>query len=91
MPGALRAGFDTYANFENDADDNRGWREKDGKVKVRSMVLNGAGSFIVDAAEAMAREFYDDVSVGKVEGSGHWIAEENPEGFVKEVLGFVEK
>ena len=91
MPGALRAGFDVYANFENDAEDNRQWRQKDGKLKVRSMVLNGGGSFLANEAEAMAREYYEDVTVGTVEGSGHWIAEEQPEGFVKEVLGFIGK
>lgn len=90
MPGAIRVAFDTYANFENDAEDNRQWREKNGKVKVRSMVLNGGGTFISPKeAEGMAREFYEDVTVGTVEGSGHWIAEEQPEAFIRHILDFV--
>ena len=92
IPGAMRAGFDTYANFENDAEDNRQWREKNGKIKVKSMILNGSGSFTgPKEAEGMAGEFYEDVTVGVVDGSGHWIAEEQPEEFVKEVLTFIEE
>jgi len=29
--------------------------------------------------------------LAKVEGTGHWCAEENPESYVKEVLGWVGK
>ena len=92
IPGAMKSAFAVYANFENDAEDNRQWRQKNGKVKVKNMVLNGGGSFLTaDEAKAMANEFYENVNVGTVEGSGHYIAEEQPEGFVKEVLRFIEK
>lgn len=88
--GALRAGFLSYKAFETDGEDNKRWREKDGKVKVRNMVLSGEGSFLKGGAESIAREFYENPVVGLVEGSGHWLAEENPEGFAEEVLRFVE-
>lgn len=88
-PGAMRAGFSTYAAFEEDAEDNRRWL-KEGKVKCRSLVLSGQGSFIAVAAEGMAGEFYEDTKAETVEGSGHWIAEEEPERFVKQVLSFIE-
>lgn len=90
MPGALRAAFSTYATFEEDAEHNRQWREEKGKVKVRSMVLSGAGSFIAEEAENMGAEFYEDTRHVAVEGSGHWIAEEQPARFSEEVLGFIE-
>ena len=90
MPGALRAGFSTYATFEEDADHNRQWLKENGKVKVRSMILSGAGSFLAKEAETMAAEFYEDVTGGYVEGAGHWIAEEQPERFVEKVLEFIE-
>ena len=50
------------------------------------MILNGEGSFTAEGAEGMAQEFYGNVTVGVVRGSGHWIAEEQPKGFVEEVL-----
>ena len=90
MPGALRAAFSTYAAFEEDADHNRQWLKEQGKVKVRSLVLSGAGSFIAEEAENMGVEFYEDTRHVAVEGSGHWIAEEQPDSFVKEVLKFIE-
>lgn len=90
MPGALRAAFSTYATFEEDAEQNRIWRQENGKFKVRSMVLSGAGSFLAEAAEDMGAEFYEDTRHVTVEGSGHWIAEEQPEGFVMNVLEFIE-
>ena len=90
QPDALRCGFLTYRAFEQDAADNRGWREKNGKITVRSMILNGEGAFTSKAdAEKMAGEFYEGFQVGTVPGAGHWIAEENSEGFVEQVLGFI--
>lgn len=90
-PGAMRAAFNVYWAFEEDRVDNRSLVEERGKVKVRTMVLSGEGSNPVLGSEEMAREVDEDVVVGKVEGSGHWIAEENPQGFVEKVLGFIER
>lgn len=89
-PGAMRAGFNVYRAFEEDKVDNQRWLKEKGKVKVRAMVLSGEETFHVLGAESMAREVDEDVVVGVVEGSGHWIAEENPEGFVEKVLRFIE-
>lgn len=71
MPGALRAAFSTYATFEEDAEQNRQWLKQNGKVKVRSMILSGAGSSLAKEAESMAKEFYENVTGGYVEGAGH--------------------
>lgn len=90
MPDALRCAFLTYRQFEIDAEHNRQWREKNGKVKVRSMVLSGDRSFIVNEAEAMANEFYANVTTSVVPNCGHYLAEENPEGFVSELITFIE-
>ncbi|KAL8715914.1 MAG: hypothetical protein Q9220_000581 [cf. Caloplaca sp. 1 TL-2023] len=89
-PGAMRAGFNVYRTFEEDKVDNLRWLREKGKVRVRAMILSGDGTFHALGAESMAREVDEDVKVGIVEGSGHWIAEENPEGFVREVLGFIQ-
>jgi pimeloyl-ACP methyl ester carboxylesterase len=90
MPDALRCAFLTYRAFEIDAEHNRKWREELGKVKVKNMVLSGAQSFLAENAEDMAKEFYEDVKVGLVPESGHYLAEENPEGFVSELVKFIE-
>ncbi len=39
----------------------------------------------------MASEMYSDVESCLVEGSGHWLAEEQPKDFVKKILVFLEK
>ena len=89
-PGAMRAGFNVYRAFEEDKVDNLRWLEEKGKVKVRAMLLGGEFTFPALRVESMGREMDADLVVEMVEGSGHWIAEENPEGFVKKVLGFIE-
>ena len=88
--GALNAAFTTYRMFEEDAKMNREWREKNGKVGVRAMVMSGEYVFMTAKALEMASEMYDVVEKGVIEGSGHYLAEENPEGFVTKVLDFVE-
>ena len=91
MPDAMRCGFLSYSAFELDAQDNRTWREEQGKINIPTMVLFGEGSNAVEGGtESMANEFYDNFRAGIVEHSGHWLAEENPEGFVKELLHFIE-
>lgn len=90
-PDALRCACLTYRAFEADADQNRQWRKESGKVKgIRCMVLSGGSSLFVNEGEDMAREFYEDVTVGVVQDAGHYLAEENPEGFASEVLRFIE-
>jgi len=90
-PGALRAGFDTYRAFHQDAEDNRGILREKGKCKVPCLTLNGDGSFLASIASEQAKEVYEDVTVSEVPRSGHWIAEENPAVFVVEVLKWISK
>jgi pimeloyl-ACP methyl ester carboxylesterase len=54
------------------------------------MVLSGDRSFIVNEAEAMANEFYANVTNGVVADCGHYLAEENPEDFVSKLVKFIE-
>ncbi|KAL8673657.1 MAG: hypothetical protein Q9168_001912 [Polycauliona sp. 1 TL-2023] len=89
-PGAMRAGFNVYRAFEEDKVDNLRFLREGGKVKVRTMVLGGEGSLPALRSEEMARQVDEDVVAGVVEGSGHWIAEEQPEIFTRKVLGFIE-
>jgi pimeloyl-ACP methyl ester carboxylesterase len=91
QPGAIRCGLEVYRSFEKDAEENRKWLQENGKVKVPSLLMMGAESGLGELAEAMAEETHEGAEVLQVEESGHWIAEENPDGFVKGVLDFVKK
>ena len=91
QPGSLRCHFQEYKMFEKDKAYNLACKEKNGKVKTRAMVLSGDASFIQENALEMAEEMYASVEHGRVENSGHYLAEENPEDFQRKILGFVEK
>lgn len=90
QPGALRAGFDMYRAFHKDAEENLQWLRENGRCKVRCASLFGENSFMVHIAKQQAEEVYELVDVRWVKGSGHWCAEENPEDFVEQVIGFIE-
>ena len=91
QPGGMRSGFDVYRAFHQDAEDNKKWLKENGKSKVSCMMLSGDGSFLASVAEDEGKEYFENVEVSTVEGSGHWIAEEQPEGFVTAVIDWVSK
>lgn len=66
------------------------WLERNGKVQARGMILSGEKYFLAEVAVGMAREMYADVEEGIMQGSGHYLVEENREDYVLKVLGFVE-
>ncbi|KAH7087457.1 Alpha/Beta hydrolase protein [Paraphoma chrysanthemicola] len=91
QPGAIRAALEVYRAFEKDAEENRGWLKEHGKVKVPTMVMMGEKFILTPYAERMTDEVNENAAVVLIEESGHYIAEENPEAFVKGVLEFVRK
>ena len=92
QPGAIRAGLGVYRALEKDAEENQGWINKNGKLAVPTLGLVGKESMLASIAEEMLGEVHEQAAgVHMVEGADHWIAEENPEGFVEGVLGFVGK
>jgi len=91
QPGAIRAGLEVYRAFEKDAEENRQWVAEHGKVKVPSMLMNGEKFMLAQAAEGMANEYHEGAEMVTIEEAAHYIAEENPEAFVKGVLEFVAK
>ncbi|CAO2649226.1 Nn.00g066110.m01.CDS01 [Neocucurbitaria sp. VM-36] len=91
QPGAIRAALEVYRAFERDADQNRKWRDKHGKVTIPSLLMMGEKFMLAQSAQDMASEFHDGAEVSIVQDSGHYIAEESPEEFVKGVLEFVGK
>jgi pimeloyl-ACP methyl ester carboxylesterase len=89
QPGAVRAGLEVYRAFEQDAWDNREWIKKNGKVNVPTLAMVGKEFLLAPHVESMMEEMFEGGEILQVEGSGHYIAEENPEGFVDGVLAFV--
>jgi pimeloyl-ACP methyl ester carboxylesterase len=89
QPGAIRAGLEVYRAFEKDACDNMEWVKKNGKLNVPTLGMVAKEFLLAPHVESMLEEMCEGAEVLQVEGSGHYIAEENPEGFVEGVLGFV--
>jgi pimeloyl-ACP methyl ester carboxylesterase len=75
QPGAMRAGFEYFRNFERDAADFQQLAQHRLQMPVR--VISGeksGGSFLVDQVRLVA----DDVDGTVIPGSGHWLMEEAP-------------
>ena len=91
QPGAMRCALEVYRAFEIDAQENRHWIDKNGKSEVPAMALSGGKSAHKDEALEMFSEVHEQgiFEVAVVEEAGHYIAEENPDGFVGEILMFV--
>jgi pimeloyl-ACP methyl ester carboxylesterase len=89
QPGAIRAGLEVYRAFERDAEENRQWLKQHGKVTVPTLLMMGGECMLAQLADSMANEYHEDAEVLLVKKSGHYIAEENPKGFVQAVLYFV--
>lgn len=93
QPGAMRCALGVYRAFEEDAKENRDSVEKHGKCRVPTLVLSGARSRHRVEAEEMALEVTEKefVEVDEVEEAAHYLAEENPQGFARAVLGFLDE
>lgn len=89
--GAMRCGMDLYRTFHADVKENKEWLAEHGKCKVPACAFSGGASFLQSIAKAQTEELYESVEVYEVAGSGHWVAEENPEDCVKGILQFVAK
>jgi pimeloyl-ACP methyl ester carboxylesterase len=91
QPGAMRAGLNLYRTLDRDAEENRKFIEEHGKTQVPTLGMAGNNFLVKAYTEHMMQEMHDDAEIAFVENSGHYIAEENPEGFVETVLRFVRK
>ncbi len=92
QPGAMRAGFDLYRAFDQDAQDIRAALESGGKLQIPCLGLYGDASLAHrSAVEEVGHEIADVVTVAGIAGAGHWMADENPKGLVESVLRFENK
>lgn len=90
-PGAMRAGLELYRAFETDAVDNTRVLAESGQLEMPVLGLGGTASFFLPLAQDMLEEVATKVEVRPIENSGHWIAEEQPEAFLRELRRFVQE
>ena len=87
QPGGMRAGFEYFRNFEQDAADFQQFAQNKLTMPVR--VISGeksGGTFLIDQVRLVA----NDVEGNVIQGSGHWLLEEAPEKVIpvlKEYVG----
>jgi pimeloyl-ACP methyl ester carboxylesterase len=87
-PGAMRAGFEAYRAFDQDAADNRAALERNGRLAIPVLAVGGMISTTGPLMEEMLREVADDVTGVRIPSTAHWIPEENPSDFVAALLTF---
>ncbi|XXG98772.1 hypothetical protein Hte_005102 [Hypoxylon texense] len=93
QPGAMRCAFEVYRMFEQDAIECKEWIASYGKLSLPAVCLSGGKSRHLDAAGKMAAEVHQEgtCEIVTVSDAAHYIAEENPEGFVEEALRLIER
>lgn len=88
QPGAMRAGFEVFRNFEQDAKDFAKFAET--KLTMPMLVLTGekaSGEFLIE----QARLVDTNVNGVVIKGKGHWLMEEAPDQVIPQLLSFVTK
>jgi len=88
QPGAMRAGFEVFHAFEQDAKDFADFAQT--KLTMPMLVLTGekaSGNFLIEQARLV------DTSVQGVviKGSGHWLMEEAPDQVIPQLVAFIIK
>ncbi|MBV8658516.1 MAG: alpha/beta hydrolase [Burkholderiales bacterium] len=86
--GGMRAGFEYFRNFEQDAKDFAGFAQT--KLTMPMLVLAGekaSGQFLIDQGKLVDSHVEGVI----VKGSGHWLMEEAPEQTIPALVGFLNK
>lgn len=89
-PGAMRAGFELYRAFDQDAADNRAALARHGKLTVPVLAVGGMTSNSGALVEEMMGEVAEHVAGVRVPGTAHWVPEENPAALTAALLAFFE-
>lgn len=85
QPGAMRAGFEVFRAFEQDAKDFAGFATR--KLAMPMLILTGekaSGEFLI----AQGRLVADQVEGVAIKGAGHWLIDEAPGEVMPRLLGF---
>jgi pimeloyl-ACP methyl ester carboxylesterase len=88
QPGAMRAGFEVFRAFEQDAKDFAQFAET--KLTMPMLVLAGekaSGNFLIE----QGRLVDTDVQGVVIKGSGHWLMEEAPRQVIPQLVAFINK
>jgi pimeloyl-ACP methyl ester carboxylesterase len=86
QPGAMRAGFEVFRNFEQDAKDFAQFATT--KLTLPMLVLTGekaSGNFLIE----QARLVDTNVEGVVIKGSGHWLMEERPKETMTALINFL--
>ena len=86
--GAMRAGFEVFRNFEQDAKDFSEFAQT--KLAMPMLVLTGgkaSGEFLIE----QARLVNSNVEGVVIKGSGHWLMEEAPHQVIPKLVAFINK
>ncbi len=85
QPGGMRAGFEVFRAFEQDAKDFAGFAKT--KLTMPMLVLTGekaSGEFLIGQARLVA----ENVKGVVIKGSGHWLMDEAPDQVVPKLVDF---
>lgn len=88
QPGAMRAGFEVFRSFEQDAKDFAEFAQT--KLTIPMLVLTGekaSGTFLIE----QARLVDSNVQGVVVKGAGHWLMEEAPSQVIPQLVAFINK
>lgn len=89
LPGAMHAGFNQFAAFDQDARDNQAFIAS-GKLTMPVLAIGGEKSFGSTMAVVM-RAAATNVQELVIPGSGHWLMEEQPVATVAAVRTFLDR
>jgi len=87
QPGAMRAGFEYFRNFERDAEDFATLGRT--PLSMPMLVLSGekaGGTFLIEQAKLVASNVRGQI----VAGAGHWLIEEAPDVVIPAIRDFVD-
>lgn len=87
--GAMRAGFEVYRAFDRDAEANREALARNGKLTAPVLTVGGDISSTGSLIEETMREVAHNVTGVRIPRTGHWVAEESPDGLAHALLDFI--
>ncbi len=89
QPGAMHAGFNQFAAFDQDAVDNKAFVAQ-GKLTMPVLAVGGDKSFGPTMAVVM-RAAATDVTELVIPNSGHWLMEEQPAATIAAIRAFLDR
>ncbi len=90
-PGAMRAGFEAYRAFDQDAQDNRASLNRNGRLDVPVLAVGGDMSTSGVLMESMMREVARTVDSLILPRTAHWIPEEQPTKLTSAITTFLRR